>query len=116
MTPNHPVAAAALSAIASRSTTRPGGSTRASPGSVKFNAYSLDVEEMVEVLAAYPKIRPWQQTVECSVMDIADDIAYSLHDLDDFHRSGVLQHAAVAAEFRSWNRSRAELERAPADP
>ena len=33
-------------------------------------------------------------------MDIADDIAYSLHDLDDFHRAGVLQHAAVAAEFR----------------
>ena len=37
-------------------------------------------------------------------MDIADDIAYSLHDLDDFHRAGVLQHASVAAEFRTWMR------------
>ena len=59
--------------------------------------------------AAYPAVGPWQQTVECSVMDIADDIAYSLHDLDDFHRAGVLQHAAVAAEFRTWLRRRAEF-------
>ena len=44
-------------------------------------------------------------------MDIADDIAYSLHDLDDFHRAGVLQHAAVAAEFRTWIRRREEFTR-----
>ena len=44
-------------------------------------------------------------------MDIADDIAYSLHDLDDFHRAGVLQHASVAAEFRAWLRRRAEFDR-----
>ena len=63
------------------------------------------------MLAAYPKIEPLRQTVECSVMDIADDIAYSLHDLDDFHRAGVLQHAAVAAEFRTWIRRRTEFAR-----
>ena len=67
---------------------------------------------MVEVLAAYPRIKPWRQTAECSVMDIADDIAYSLHDLDDFHRAGVLQHASVSAEFRTWIKRRAELETA----
>ena len=66
---------------------------------------------MREVLAAYPRIGPLRQTVECSVMDIADDIAYSLHDLDDFHRAGVLQHASVAAEFRTWIRRRAEFAR-----
>jgi dGTPase len=42
-------------------------------------------------------------------MDIADDIAYSLHDLDDFHRTGVLQHASISAEFRSWAHDRADL-------
>lgn len=78
-------------------------------GSGKFSAYALDVPEMAEVLAAYPRIRPWRQTVECSVMDVADDIAYSLHDLDDFHRAGVLQHAAIAAELRAWHRDRAAL-------
>lgn len=81
-------------------------------GSAKFSAYVLDAGEMTEVLAAYPLIKPWRQTVECSVMDIADDIAYSLHDLDDFHRAGVLQHASVSAEFRTWNRHRADLEKA----
>ncbi len=82
-------------------------------GSAKFSAYVLDAPEMEEVLAAYPKIGPLHQTVECSVMDLADDIAYSLHDLDDFHRAGILQHAAVAAEFRTWTRRRAELQRQP---
>ena len=83
-----------------------GGAGAEGTGSAKFSAYVLDVAEMREVLAAYPKIGPLRQTVECSVMDIADDIAYSLHDLDDFHRAGVLQHASVAAEFRTWIRRR----------
>ncbi len=86
----------------------PGGS-----GSMKYSAYVLDVPELDEVRRAYPAIGPWQQTVECSVMDIADDIAYSLHDLDDFHRTGVLQHASVAAEFRAWSRRRAAFAAMP---
>ncbi len=90
-----------------------GGPAIEGPGSGKFSAYAPDVDEMREVLAAYPAIGPLHQTVECSVMDIADDIAYSLHDLDDFHRAGVLQHASVAAEFRTWTKRRVELERMP---
>lgn len=90
---------------------RGGGSGVEGSGSAKFSAYALDVSEMRDVLAAYPAIEPLRQTVECSVMDIADDIAYSLHDLDDFHRAGVLQHAAVAAEFRTWIRRRGDFAR-----
>ena len=90
---------------------RGGGVGEEGSGSGKFSAYALDVSELRDVLAAYPKIGPMRQTVECSVMDIADDIAYSLHDLDDFHRAGVLQHASVAAEFRTWIRRRAEFAR-----
>jgi dGTPase len=50
-------------------------------------------------------IGPWQQTVEAAVMDTADDIAYAIHDLEDFHRVGVLQQAGVAAELNGWLRA-----------
>lgn len=71
-------------------------------GSSKFNAYVPDLDEMIAVRAAFPTVRPDQQTLDCAVMDLADDVAYSLHDLEDFHRSGVLQFSAVSGEFRSW--------------
>ena len=35
-------------------------------------------------------------------MDIADDIAYAVHDLDDFYRAGVLQYSLVSTELRRW--------------
>lgn len=93
-------------------------------GAHKFSTYTLHAREVAEVRAAFPAIEPWQQTVECSVMDIADDIAYSIHDLDDFYRAGVLQQAAVSAELRTWLRDQrllaamgpAELAARPRDP
>jgi dGTPase len=57
---------------------------------------------MEAVLGIVEGLPPGRQTLECSVMDLADDIAYSLHDVEDFHRSGVLQFSPVSGEFRSW--------------
>src|SRR5919199_5913089 len=75
-------------------------------GSVKFGAYSTEVDDLVQARAPFAgRVADWQQTVEASVMDTADDIAYAIHDLEDVHRVGVLQQGAVAAELMAWQRS-----------
>ncbi|MBA8793463.1 dGTPase [Friedmanniella endophytica] len=81
---------------------RGAGHGRDAPGAAKFSAYDLDLTEMRTVLDAFADLPPGRQTLECSVMDLADDIAYSVHDVEDFHRSTVLQYSVVAPEFREW--------------
>ncbi|MFI5491261.1 deoxyguanosinetriphosphate triphosphohydrolase family protein [Actinoplanes sp. NPDC051859] len=74
-------------------------------GSLKFGAYSTEVEDMTQARAPFnDRVAYWQQTPEASVMDTADDIAYAIHDLEDVHRVGVLQQGAVAAELMAWQR------------
>lgn len=82
---------------------RPRGANPGGPGegAVKFNAYLPELDEMEDVVNGLG-LPPGRQSLECSVMDLADDIAYSLHDLEDFHRSGVLQYSPIAGEFRAW--------------
>jgi dGTPase len=75
-------------------------------GSLKFGAYTTEVDDMIAGRAPFTgRVADWQQTVEASVMDTADDIAYAIHDLEDVHRVGVLQQGAVAAELTAWQRS-----------
>lgn len=85
------------------------GGERRGAASNKFSMYAVDLADADDALSAYPSIATGQQTVECSVMDIADDIAYSLHDLDDFYRAGLLNQATIAGEFRAWRRDVAKL-------
>ncbi len=80
-------------------------------GAEKFSAYALDAAEMAGVLAAFPHVPAGMQTVECAVMDLADDIAYAVHDLDDFARAGVLQQSAVTGELSTWLASSEALAR-----
>lgn len=76
-------------------------------GSAKFSCYATELDDLVDSRAVFAcAIGPWQQTVEAAVMDTADDIAYAIHDLEDFHRVGVLRQAGVGAELSGWLRMR----------
>ena len=91
----------------SRFTTPPRGAAepedQPGTGSSKFSAYCTELADVEHARAPFAGcVDRWQQTVEASVMDTADDIAYAIHDLQDFHRIGVLQHAAVATELDAW--------------
>ena len=77
-------------------------------GSSKFSVYVTELDDHAGARLPFAgRIPDWQQTVEASVMDNADDIAYAIHDLEDFHRIGVLQHAPVSAELGQWEADRA---------
>ncbi|WFE29063.1 dNTP triphosphohydrolase [Solwaraspora sp. WMMD791] len=79
-------------------------------GSVKFGAYTTEAADLRQAREPFAGlIDPWQQTVEASIMDVADDIAYAIHDLEDFHRVGVLQQGTVAGELTAWQRAMTEL-------
>lgn len=82
----------------------PRGIRRSSDGAYrvhKYSAYDLDLDDLVEARRGVDA-EPLRQSIEGAVMDLADDIAYSVHDVDDFYRAGILDHAPIAAEFRGW--------------
>jgi dGTPase len=51
----------------------------------KWGAYGSEKKDFEFAIELSPK--PMQQTIEAEIMDWADDITYSVHDLDDFFRA-----------------------------
>src|SRR4051794_36592848 len=85
-------------------------------GSAKFGAYSTELADMRQAREPFAgRLADWQQTAEASLMDTADDVAYAIHDVEDFHRVGVLQQGSVAAELIAWQRAAAELRVVPVE-
>jgi dGTPase len=64
----------------------------ARPGEVKFGVYADDAEAFAWIRRGAP---PGALCIEAQVMDWADDVAYSVHDLEDGLHAGLITMAAL---------------------
>jgi dGTPase len=74
------------------------------PGTAKFGAYEQDAEAFSWIRRDAP---PGRVCLEAQVMDWADDVAYSVHDLEDGLQAGLITMSAL--RDRSDQQAVAEL-------
>jgi dGTPase len=65
----------------------------------KFGVYDDESTLLETVQKAVSPDRPAGQSLEASIMDIADDIAYAIHDLEDFYQEGFIDFDRVQREL-----------------
>ena len=68
----------------------------------KFNAYDDDEDQLQSPRKAL-NVKGTAQTLEASIMDIADDITYALHDLEDFYTAGLFRRNHIAAILNDYS-------------
>ncbi|ELS01992.1 deoxyguanosinetriphosphate triphosphohydrolase, putative [Xenococcus sp. PCC 7305] len=74
-------------------------SNQSSPKWRKYSVYNLDQKAFNFV--RNPKDET--QTIEASIMDYADDITYSVHDLEDFYLAGLIPLELLATDRDELN-------------
>lgn len=67
----------------------------------KFGYYEEDSEDFAQARQV-PGADAELQTVEAAIMDLADDVTYALHDLQDFYMARVLPVPAVSKQLDSY--------------
>lgn len=66
----------------------------------KFGAYSSELAELEFARLGFEGTD--SQSVEAAIMDYADDITYSVHDLDDFYRAGLIPLESLVSSNEEW--------------
>ncbi len=62
----------------------------------KFSVYATEGDLLAFARSALaPDLDEGQQSLEAGIMDLADDITYAAHDLQDFYQAGLLDVGAV---------------------
>ncbi len=66
----------------------------------KYSAYGSEGDELAAARASLPNtVGDETQSLEASIMDVADDITYAVHDLEDFYLAGILNMHAVVSQL-----------------
>ena len=70
--------------------------------SKKFSVYELDQETFNFVRPDENERKSERLTLEASVMEFADDITYSVHDLEDFYLAGLIPINILVEKREAW--------------
>lgn len=66
----------------------------------KFGAYKSDREQFDRVMKAVSSdMMKERQSLEASIMDLADDITYAIHDLEDFYQEDAIDFDEVTRDL-----------------
>ena len=68
----------------------------------KFSVYELDKEVFNFVRPDETEQQSEHLTLEASVMEFADDITYSVHDLEDFYLAGLIPISILVEKQEAW--------------
>ncbi len=61
----------------------------------KWGVYDSDIETYRWLIGGGDIKEPYRQNLESSIMDIADDIAYAVHDLEDFYKANAIPFSEI---------------------
>lgn len=74
-----------------------------------FSVYPGEREDLAWVRRGLPQEMRYERSLEAQIMDWADDVAYAVHDVDDWHRAAYMPLARLAEdaygarkEFKDW--------------